>query len=308
MSKKVLFITDPMKELKPEKDTSIFMMEEAISLGYKVYQAEMKHLYLDNTFVMADARNIIEIGSSKVEGIRKEAIKVSEFSYTFMRKDPPVDANYLNALHLLGLAEIQGATIFNKPNAIKEFNEKVFASHFKEFTPRTLITSCIEKIIKFQANHEIIIVKPLDGMGGDSIYKMENIEEENLDILLDMTEEETTQIVVQEFLPEIYKGDFRILVIHGKPFHKTLARIPQGESFKGNLAAGGKGVAMNINDNQRAIAEKVGEFLVSKGINFAGIDMIGSYLTEINITSPTCAREIFDQTGMNPIKEYFSKL
>lgn len=308
MSKKVLFITDPMKELKPEKDTSIFMMEEAISLGYKVYQAEIKHLYLDNTFVMADARNIIEIGSSKVEGIRKEAIKVSEFSYTFMRKDPPVDTNYLNALHLLGLAEIQGATIFNKPNAIKEFNEKVFATHFKEFTPRTLITSCIEKIIKFQANHEIIIVKPLDGMGGDSIYKMENIEEENLDILLDMTEEETTQIVVQEFLPEIYKGDFRILVIHGKPFHKTLARIPQGESFKGNLAAGGKGVAMNINDNQRAIAEKVGEFLVSKGINFAGIDMIGSYLTEINITSPTCAREIFDQTGMNPIKEYFSKL
>ena len=308
MSKKVLFITDPMKELKPEKDTSIFMMEEAISLGYKVYQAEMKHLYLDNTFVMADARNIIEIGSSKVEGIRKEAIKVSEFSYTFMRKDPPVDTNYLNALHLLGLAEIQGATIFNKPNAIKEFNEKVFATHFKEFTPRTLITSCIEKIIKFQANHEIIIVKPLDGMGGDSIYKMENIEEENLDILLDMTEEETTQIVVQEFLPEIYKGDFRILVIHGKPFHKTLARIPQGESFKGNLAAGGKGVAMNINDNQRAIAEKVGEFLVSKGINFAGIDMIGTYLTEINITSPTCAREIFDQTGMNPIKEYFSKL
>ena len=308
MSKKVLFITDPMKELKPEKDTSIFMMEEAISLGYKVYQAEMKHLYLDNAFVMADARNIIEIGSSKVEGIRKEAIKVSEFSYTFMRKDPPVDTNYLNALHLLGLAEIQGATIFNKPNAIKEFNEKVFATHFKEFTPRTLITSCVEKIIKFQANHEIIIVKPLDGMGGDSIYKMENIEEENLDILLDMTEEETMQIVVQEFLPEIYKGDFRILVIHGKPFHKTLARIPQGESFKGNLAAGGKGVAMNINDNQRAIAEKVGEFLVSKGINFAGIDMIGSYLTEINITSPTCAREIFDQTGMNPIKEYFSKL
>lgn len=308
MSKKVLFITDPMKELKPEKDTSIFMMEEAISLGYKVYQAEMKHLYLDNTFVMADARNIIEIGSSKVEGIRKEAIKVSEFSFTFMRKDPPVDTNYLNALHLLGLAEIQGATIFNKPNAIKEFNEKVFATHFKEFTPRTLITSCIEKIIKFQANHEIIIVKPLDGMGGDSIYKMENIEEENLDILLDMTEEETTQIVVQEFLPEIYKGDFRILVIHGKPFHKTLARIPQGESFKGNLAAGGKGVAMNINDNQRAIAEKVGEFLASKGINFAGIDMIGNYLTEINITSPTCAREIFDQTGMNPIKEYFSRL
>ena len=123
MTKKVLFITDPMKELKPSKDTSIFMMEEAISLGYKVYQAEMKHLYVDEGYVYVDARNIIEIGVSQVEGIRKERIQVSEFLYTFMRKDPPVDIDYVNALHLLGLAETQGANIFNKPNSIKEFNE-----------------------------------------------------------------------------------------------------------------------------------------------------------------------------------------
>jgi len=301
MTKKVLFITDPMKELKPSKDTSIFMMEEAISLGYKVYQAEMKHLYVD-------ARNIIEIGASQVEGIRKERIRVSEFLYTFMRKDPPVDIDYFNALHLLGLAETQGANIFNKPNSIKEFNEKIFALHFKEFIPRTLVTSNLEKVINFQADHEIIIIKPLDGMGGESIFKMEDMEEENLDILLDMTEDETTQIVVQEFIPEIYQGDFRILVIHGKPFEKTLARIPQGESFKGNLAAGGKGVVMDINEKQKNVAEIVGKFLVSKGINFAGIDMIGDYLTEINITSPTCAREIYKQSGKNPIQEYFSKL
>ena len=137
---------------------------------------------------------------------------------------------------------------------------------------------------------------------------MEDIEEENLDILLDMTEDETTQIVVQEFIPEIYQGDFRILIIHGKPFEKTLARIPQGESFKGNLAAGGKGVVKDINERQKNVAEIVGKFLVSKGINFAGIDMIGDYLTEINITSPTCAREIYNQSGKNPIQEYFSKL
>jgi glutathione synthase len=208
----------------------------------------------------------------------------------------------------LGLAETQGANIFNKPNSIKEFNEKIFALHFKQFIPRTLITSNIEKIINFQANHEIIIVKPLDGMGGESIFKMEDMEEENLDILLDMTEDENTQIVIQEFLPEIYKGDFRILIIHGKPFEKTLARIPQGESFKGNLAAGGKGVVKDINVNQKKVAEEVGRFLLSKGINFAGIDMIGDYLTEINITSPTCAREIFDQSGKNPINEYLSGL
>ena len=308
MTKKVLFITDPMKELKPSKDTSIFMMEEAISLGYKVYQAEMKHLYVDEGNVYVDARNIIEIGTSQVEGIRKERIQVSEFLYTFMRKDPPVDIDYVNALHLLGFAETQGANIFNKPNSIKEFNEKVFALHFKDFIPRTLVTSNLEKVINFQANHETIIVKPLDGMGGESIFKMEDMEEENLDILLDMTEDETTQIVVQEFIPEIYKGDFRILIIHGKPFEKTLARIPQGESFKGNLAAGGKGVVKDINERQKNVAETVGKFLVSKGINFAGIDMIGDYLTEINITSPTCAREIYNQSGKNPIKEYFSKL
>lgn len=308
MSKKILFITDPMRELKPQKDTSIFMMEEAISKGYKVFQAEMKHLYVDEGVVFADARNIIEIGTSQVQGIRKEPIKVADFSFTIMRKDPPVDCDYINSLHLLGLAETQGAKVFNKPNSIKEFNEKIFAIHFKEYIPRTLITSNIEKIINFQANHEIIIVKPLDGMGGESIFKMEDMEEENFDILLDMTEDETTQIVVQEFLPEIYKGDFRILIIHGKPFEKTLARIPQGESFKGNLAAGGKGVVKDINENQKRIAEEVGKFLMTKGINFAGIDMIGNYLTEINITSPTCAREIFDQSGKNPVTEYLSGL
>lgn len=308
MTKKVLFITDPMRELKPEKDTSIFMMEEAISLGYKVYQAEMKHLYVDKDNVYVDARNIIEIGTSQVEGIRKEVIKVADFLYTFMRKDPPVDTDYINSLHLLGLAETQGARVFNKPNSIKEFNEKMFALHFKDYIPRTLVTSNLEKVINFQADHETIIVKPLDGMGGDSIYKMEDMEEENLDILLDMTEDETTQIVVQEFIPEIYQGDFRILIIHGKPFEKTLARIPQGESFKGNLAAGGKGVVMDINARQKDVADIVGKFLVSKGINFAGIDMIGDHLTEINITSPTCAREIYNQSGKNPIQEYFSKL
>jgi glutathione synthetase len=140
-----------------------------------------------------------------------------------------------------------------------------------------------------------------------SVYQAQKIKKLEANSLVS-TEDETAQIVVQEFLPEIYKGDFRILIIHGKPFKKTLARIPQGESFKGNLAAGGKGVVKDINENQKKVAEKVGKFLLSKGINFAGIDMIGDYLTEINITSPTCAREIFDQSGKNPIDDYLSGL
>ena len=151
-------------------------------------------------------------------------------------------------------------------------------------------------------------VKPLDGMGGTSIFKMEDMEDENLDILLEMTNNEQTQIVVQEFLPQIFDGDFRVLIIHGKPFNKTLARIPQGDSFKGNLAAGGKGVVKDITDTQKQIAEVIGKFLMTKGINFAGMDMIGDKLTEINITSPTCAREIFDQSGENPISEYLKDL
>ena len=308
MNKKLLFITDPLKGLNPKKDTSIFMMEESIALGYKPHQCEMKDLYIQEGDVFADARSIISAGTTQIEGIKKEAIKVSDFSYSFMRKDPPVDTNYINALHLLGLAEKQGATVFNKPNSIKEFNEKIFAIHFKEFIPTTLITSNITKIIEFQANHEIIIVKPLDGMGGSSIYKMEDMEDDNLDILLNMTDDESTQIVIQEFLPQIYEGDFRVLIIHGKPFPKTLARIPQGNSFKGNLAAGGKGVVMDLTKRQQEVGEIIGKYLVEKGINFAGIDMIGEYLTEINITSPTCAREIYSQSGMNPIAEYLSEL
>ena len=308
MTKKLLFITDPLNGLKPKKDTSIFMMEEAISLGYKVYQSEMNDLFIQNGIVFADSRNIIAAGSNKIEGISKESLEVSSFSYTFMRKDPPVEEDYINALHLLGLAEEQGAKVFNKPNSIKEFNEKIFAIHFKEFIPKTLITANIQKIIEFQVDQEIVIVKPLDGMGGTSIFKMEDMEDENLDILLEMTNNEQTQIVVQEFLPEIFDGDFRVLIIHGKPFNKTLARIPQGDSFKGNLAAGGKGVVKDITDTQKKIAEVIGKFLMTKGINFAGMDMIGDKLTEINITSPTCAREIFDQSGENPISEYLKDL
>ena len=308
MTKKLLFITDPLNGLKPKKDTSIFMMEEAISLGYKVYQSEMNDLFIQNGIVFADSRNIIAAGSNKIEGISKESIEVSSFSYTFMRKDPPVEEDYINALHLLGLAEEQGAKVFNKPNSIKEFNEKIFAIHFKEFIPKTLITANIQKIIEFQVDQEIVIVKPLDGMGGTSIFKMEDMEDENLDILLEMTNNEQTQIVVQEFLPEIFDGDFRVLIIHGKPFNKTLARIPQGDSFKGNLAAGGKGVVKDITETQKKIAEVIGKFLMTKGINFAGMDMIGDKLTEINITSPTCAREIFDQSGENPISEYLKDL
>ena len=170
MTDKLLFITDTYKDLNLKKDTSILMIEEALKNNFLVYQCELSDLFLDQQRVYAQARKIIAAGTTQVESISKEDISINNFKYTFMRKDPPVDENYINALHLLGLAETQGAKIFNKPNSIKEFNEKVFSIYFKDFIPRTLITSNLSKIEDFHNElEEPIVVKPLDGMGGKSI-------------------------------------------------------------------------------------------------------------------------------------------
>ena len=305
MKKSFLFITDAFGSLNHKKDTSIFMMEEAINRDVDVYQCEMKDIFALDNMVYA---NCFSISSNLSIAINTNKIALNDFSSVFMRKDPPVDENYINCLHLLSTAVNNGANIHNDPSAIKEFNEKVFALYFSDFIPKTIITSDINQIKEFQKRYQTIVVKPLDGMGGASIHKFDDINEDAKDILLNMTNKETTTIIGQEFLPEIYDGDFRILIIHGKPFPKTLARIPQDGNFKGNLAAGGKGVVADLTPAQEEIANKVAIKLLENGINFAGIDMIGDKLTEINITSPTCAREIYIQSGENPIKEYIKGL
>jgi glutathione synthase len=305
MKKSFLFITDTFSSLNHKKDTSIFMMEEALNEGVDVYQCEMKNIFALDNLVNA---HCFSINSNVSISINPNKIALNDFSSVFMRKDPPVDENYINCLHLLSTAVNNGANIHNDPSAIKEFNEKVFALHFSDFIPKTIITADINQIKEFQKKYQTIVVKPLDGMGGVSIHKFDDINEDAKDILLNMTNKETTTIIGQEFLPEIYDGDFRILIIHGRPFPKTLARIPQDGNFKGNLAAGGKGVVADLTPAQKDIANKVAIKLLDSGINFAGIDMIGDKLTEINITSPTCAREIYIQSGENPIKEYIKGL
>ena len=305
MKKSFLFITDTFSSLNHKKDTSIFMMEEALNEGVDVYQCEMKNIFALDNLVNA---HCFSINSNVSISINPNKIALNDFSSVFMRKDPPVDENYINCLHLLSTAVNNGANIHNDPSAIKEFNEKVFALHFSDFIPKTIITADINQIKEFQKKYQTIVVKPLDGMGGVSIHKFDDINEDAKDILLNMTNKQTTTIIGQEFLPEIYDGDFRILIIHGKPFPKTLARIPQDGNFKGNLAAGGKGVVADLTPAQKDIANKVAIKLLDSGINFAGIDMIGDKLTEINITSPTCAREIYIQSGENPIKEYIKGL
>jgi len=308
MNKKILYITDKLENLDLKKDTSVLMMEESLNLGFDVYQCEMDDLYIENTLVKVSPKKINSADTAKIESNFSPEINMHEFKYCFMRKDPPVDENYINTLHFLGLAESQGTTVYNNPVAVKEFNEKIFALHFAKYIPETLITSKIKKIDLFLNNKNSVVIKPLDGMGGTSIYKIEKLEPEEMKIVKDMTNNETTHIIVQEFIEEIYDGDIRVLIINGKPFPKTLARIPQGNSFKGNLAAGGKGIVMDITDFQNKLGGEIGNYLMEKGINFAGIDVIGKHLTEINITSPTCARQILEQSGMNPIDEYFKGL
>ena len=301
---KSLFITDTFSNLNVKKDTSILMMEEVMNLGNNAYQCEINDLFIKKGLVYSTASEII---STNKLGEKSE-IALSEFQYAFMRKDPPVDENFINALHLLSLAENQGIKVFNNPNSIKQFNEKIFALYFEEFIPNTFISSNISKIKDFMTNNTSTIVKPFDGMGGSSIYKLDDANQDSLKILEKLTSNEKTLIIAQEFLDEIYEGDVRVLIINGKPFQKTLVRIPQEGNFKGNLAAGGKGVVRDITKDQQYIAEEIGKYLMKKGINFAGIDVIGDRLTEINITSPTCAREILDQSGENPVKEYFKGL
>ena len=308
MTEKVLFITDTFENLNFKKDTSILMIEEALKKEMNVFQCEINDLFVDNNDVLVNCREINSISEDIDTEVKKIDIDLKDFKYCFMRKDPPVDEDYNNALHLLDLAKHNGAVIHNNPCALKKFNEKVFATHFPEFIPKTLISSSINKIRAFFDSHKKIIIKPLDGMGGTSIYKVDDLNEDNLNIIKAMTNSEKTQIICQSFIEDVYEGDYRILIINGKPFSKTLARIPKDGDFKGNLAAGGKGVARDITENQKKIAEAIAPILVKNEISFAGIDIVGKYLTEINITSPTCAREILDQTQMNPIEEYFKGL
>ena len=285
------------------------MIEEALKKEMNVFQCEINDLFVDNNNdVLVNCREVNSLSEDIDTEVKKIDIDLKDFKYCFMRKDPPVDEDYNNALHLLDLARHNGAVIHNNPCALKKFNEKVFATYFPEFIPKTLISSSINKIRAFFDSHKKIIIKPLDGMGGTSIYKVDDLNEDNLKIIKAMTNSEKTQIICQSFIEDVYEGDYRILIINGKPFPKTLARIPKDGDFKGNLAAGGKGVAKDITENQKKIAEAIAPILVKNEISFAGIDIVGKYLTEINITSPTCAREILDQTQMNPIEEYFKGL
>jgi glutathione synthase len=299
---KLLFITDPLESFKIYKDTTFAMMREAQRRGHTLAVCLPQDLvWQRGSQVTARVRDIVLTGDStnwfQAQPLRSAAL--TAFDAVLMRKDPPFDSEYFYATHLLEQAEREGARVFNKPRALRDHPEKLAIMEFPQFIGPTLVTRDPQDIQRFHAEHQDIILKPLDGMGGMGIFRV-GPDGLNLGSITETLNRHGAQsVMVQKFLPEITEGDKRVLVIGGKPVPFCLARIPQGSEVRGNLAAGGKGVARPLSARDWEIAEALGPVLHSRGLLLAGVDVIGDCVTEINVTSPTCFQEIYDQTGCN---------
>ena len=296
----ILFIADPLESFKIYKDTTFSMMREAQKRGHQVVACEMRHVHWQQGgTVSAQVRDITLTGQSEVwftqTGTRRVSLR--EFGAVVMRTDPPFDSEYFYATHLLSQAEREGARVFNSPAALRNHPEKLAIMEFPQFIAPTLVTRSEADVRAFHAEHGAIILKPLDGMGGAGIFKV-GADGLNLGVIIETLNQGGTQtVMVQKYLPGIAQGDKRVLLIGGQPVPFCLARIPQGGEVRGNLAAGGKGVAQPISARDREIAETLGPILFARGLMLVGLDIIGESLTEINVTSPTCFQEISDQTG-----------
>ncbi len=298
----ILFVADHLDTFKIYKDTTFAMMREAHARGHRVAACEPQHIsWTCGGLVQADVKQIALTGDTQAwyATDHTRVTPLREFDAVVMRKDPPFDAEYFYATHLLEQAEREGARVFNKPRALRDHPEKLAILEFPQFIGPTLVTRAAEDIRRFHAQHKDIILKPLDGMGGMGIFRVKE-DGLNLGSIIETLNKEGAQtVMVQKFLPAIAQGDKRVLVIGGKPVPYCLARIPQGGEVRGNLAAGGKGVAQPLSERDRFIAESLGPLLSARGLLLVGLDVIGDSLTEINVTSPTCFQEIFDQTGFD---------
>ena len=298
----ILFVADPLESFKIYKDTTFAMMRELQRRGHHIAACEPKDLrWQRGGVVQSRVRSITLTGEPDAwfteTAAQTSAIK--DFAAVIMRKDPPFDSEFFYATHLLEQAEREGARVFNKPRALRDHPEKLAILEFPQFIGPTLVTRDAEAVRAFHAEHRDIILKPLDGMGGMGIFRVKD-DGLNLGSIIETLNKDGAQtLMVQKFLPAISEGDKRVLVIGGKPVPYCLARIPQGGEVRGNLAAGGKGVAQALTDADRAIAESLGPILAARGLLLVGLDVIGDSLTEINVTSPTCFQEITDQTGFD---------
>ena len=299
----LLFVADPLDTFKTYTDSTFAMMREAARRGHALWACEVRQLaWQRGARVTAHgARRIALTGDAHdwytVQATRDLAL--ADAGAVLMRKDPPFDSEYFYATHLLQQARREGARVFNEPAALRDHPEKLAILEFPQFIAPTLVTRDADAIRAFYAEQRDIILKPLDGMGGMGIFRV-GPDGLNLGSIVETLNKHGAQtVMVQKYLPEIAQGDKRVLVIGGRPVPFCLARIPQGSEVRGNLAAGGKGVARPISERDREIAETLGPILHSRGLLLVGLDVIGDCLTEINVTSPTCFQEIADQTGFN---------
>ena len=298
----ILFIADPLESFKIHKDSTFAMMREVQRRGWRVWACDTPDLLWERGGVVQAVVRAITLTGDAQHWFAQTACTprpLHDFGAVVMRKDPPFDSEFFYATHLLEQAEREGARVFNQPRALRDHPEKLAILEFPQFIGPTLVTRDADAVRRFHAEHRDIILKPLDGMGGMGIFRVRDDGMNLGSIIETLNQGGARSLMVQRFLPEISAGDKRVLVIGGKPVPYCLARIPQGNEVRGNLAAGGKGVAQPLSDNDRAIAEELGPILAARGLLLVGLDVIGDRLTEINVTSPTCFQEITDQTGFD---------
>lgn len=299
----ILFIADPLHTFKTYKDTTFAMMREMARRGWRLAHTLSGDLSIHHGQVMSKIQYFDFIEEENQPWFTAHPplqAALTEFDAVIMRTDPPFDLQYLYATQLLTLAAQQGAKVFNSGQAMRDFNEKLAILQFSQWTAPTLVTTRAVDVRHFLAEHGDIIIKPLDGMGGMGIFRLTENDFNIGSILETLMRLDTRTIMAQRYIPEIVHGDKRLLVIGGKVMPYALARIPQGKDIRGNLAAGGKGVAQALSVRDKAIAEDLAPELVRRGILLAGLDVIGDYLTEVNVTSPTGFQEIAQQTDCNP--------
>ncbi|SNX27798.1 glutathione synthase [Polynucleobacter meluiroseus] len=296
-----LFIADPLDSFKIGKDSTLAMMRVAQAAGHRLWFCQSRNILWRDNVIVADCEPLFikPSGTSWYELGLVEARSLHSFSAVLMRTDPPFDIEYLNTTWLLSAAVRQGAKVFNNPTAIRDHSEKLSITEFPQLIPPTLVSRELSAVEAFHREYRDIVIKPLDGMGGMGVFRVGPDGLNLASIVETLGENGTRTLMVQRFLPEISQGDKRVLLIGGEVVPFALARIPQGSEIRGNLAAGGKGVAMPLSESEKRVAQELAPILHERGLFLVGLDLIGGFVTEINVTSPTCFVEITEQSGFD---------
>ena len=303
-------VMDPISKIKPWKDSTFAMLLEARRRGWQVLYMTPADLYVRDgrTFARASDLHVIDNNDHWYEQGQAENLDLASLDIVLMRQDPPFNNEYVYVTYLLERLEREGVLVVNRPQSVRDCNEKLFATEFPQCCPPTLVASRADLLREFVVAHRDVVMKPLDGMGGSNIFRVP-ADSPNISVIIEvLTRQGQTPIMAQRYIPEIKQGDKRILMINGEPIPYALARVPKEGELRGNLAAGGSGVGRELSERDRWICQQIGPVLKARGLYFVGLDVIGDYLTEINVTSPTCIRELDEIYGLNIAGQLFDCL